>query len=371
MTTISLSYEAIACVVCGEDNYEPLYQYQKTFQTNDSAYHFDVNEGICKGCGLIYQNPRPDEASLSLYYENKVLHSVGNPDYNLENRLRVLKKFAGARKTLFEIGSNEGSFLQSASADFIVSGYDPINENTREESPAKSYDIVVSNHVLEHINRPDLFLKQIAGRLTNDGLLIFEVPNLHQYNTYSSGIFHEHLYHFSPEKLCVLVESAGFEIVDLEMLTVSRPLGFTVIARKKSVRSRQISNEYQVNKSYYLAAVQCIREKEAKRRGLLRKLFSSQDKKIGFWGANLIMLEMMKAIPEEEHHRILLVDKSESRWNSWFDQNKRVPVCDPRRIKDDLNGGHMVICAVSWEQEIRKELHTLGFSDNFIHTAPY
>lgn len=41
----------------------------------------------------------------------------------------------------------------------------------------KTYDIVCMFHVIEHLNEPDRFLKQIYELLNNEGWLICETPN--------------------------------------------------------------------------------------------------------------------------------------------------------------------------------------------------
>ena len=45
------------------------------------------------------------------------------------------------------------------------------------EVEPRSFDVVTTLHVLEHVSSPRTFLNQCAARLTSDGILAIEVPN--------------------------------------------------------------------------------------------------------------------------------------------------------------------------------------------------
>jgi len=78
------------------------------------------------------------------------------------------------------------------------------------------YDVVVMHHVLEHVNEPVQFLKDVRTLLGRAGIVIIRVPNvfcceahLPGWNSYEPY----HLVYFSPATLRRAVEQAGFEVL--------------------------------------------------------------------------------------------------------------------------------------------------------------
>jgi SAM-dependent methyltransferase len=79
-----------------------------------------------------------------------------------------------------------------------------------------SFDLVVINHVLEHVSDPLLACKEAARVLRDGGVLYIGVPN---FGSWQSRFFGRnwfpleiprHIYHFTPEALAAVVSSAGF-----------------------------------------------------------------------------------------------------------------------------------------------------------------
>lgn len=81
---------------------------------------------------------------------------------------------------------------------------------------------VVANNVLAHVDDPVDFLRGCAALLSDDGLVVWEVPHLQElvarleYDT----IYHEHLSYYSVSPLLRLAESAGLRIVRAEQVPV-------------------------------------------------------------------------------------------------------------------------------------------------------
>lgn len=87
--------------------------------------------------------------------------------------------------------------------------------------PPESFDYINMSHVLEHVFDPLETMKKIKTFLKKNGTIYIEVPN---YESYSRKISKQywyawetprHLYTFSPENLKELLETAGFEVVEL------------------------------------------------------------------------------------------------------------------------------------------------------------
>jgi 2-polyprenyl-3-methyl-5-hydroxy-6-metoxy-1,4-benzoquinol methylase len=96
----------------------------------------------------------------------------------------------------------------------VVIGY---LEDWRRQFMDYRVDTVVMWHVLEHFPAPRTLLHEIANVLKPDGRLIIEVPNFASSRARSDGAswehasLNDHFYHYTPEGLVALLQSAGFE----------------------------------------------------------------------------------------------------------------------------------------------------------------
>jgi len=115
---------------------------------------------------------------------------------NLENIEKLLRTAHGGR--LLDVGCDDGertlAFARAAGAD-EVAGIEAVAEQAalaRERGidatvadvaegfpfPDKSFDVVVSNQVIEHLHDTDLFVRECHRVLVPGGLLVFSTENL-------------------------------------------------------------------------------------------------------------------------------------------------------------------------------------------------
>jgi cyclopropane fatty-acyl-phospholipid synthase-like methyltransferase len=149
---------------------------------------------------------------------------------------------------LLDIGCGNGSFLRTfheCKPEWHLSGSE-INDHDHEFiysiprfetlwccSPKEIpgiYNVISMIHVLEHIVSPVCFLKDIRGRLSDDGVILIEVPN-YKTNPFDL-IIADHATHFSPGTLQSIVEMAGLNIIWMSDSWV--PKEITLVARKSS-----------------------------------------------------------------------------------------------------------------------------------------
>jgi len=73
-------------------------------------------------------------------------------------------------------------------------------------APLETYDVITLNHVLEHVNHPLPFLKNIAKYLVRGGLVYIDVP--HRDDLFKENI-EPHLLFWEKDSLTFTVEKAG------------------------------------------------------------------------------------------------------------------------------------------------------------------
>lgn len=92
------------------------------------------------------------------------------------------------------------------------------------------FDIVILNHVLEHIEKPNVFLGKIRSLISPKGQLFVAVPNIDSlmFKLFQSRWYglqpHQHIWQFTPLTLKKLLEENGLSIVKME----TRNLGYQV-----------------------------------------------------------------------------------------------------------------------------------------------
>lgn len=155
------------------------------------------------------------------------------------NNRRTISRLPGTVASgggrLLEIGVGSGSFLAYAKTH----GYSPLGcdlsaaigrrverstgvtmhcGSLESLSDEQLFDVVVMNHVLEHVSDPVVLLKAVRARLNPSGLLHLAVPNvaawearLPGWNSYEPY----HLLYFTPPTLRLAAEKAGFKIQHL------------------------------------------------------------------------------------------------------------------------------------------------------------
>ena len=95
-----------------------------------------------------------------------------------------------SKQRLLDIGTGNGEIAGYLSKFYDVVSVDVVDQRTFHEGyeyvqldrdelpfPDKSFDLVVSNHVIEHVRNQDLHLSEISRVLKNDGLVYLATPN--------------------------------------------------------------------------------------------------------------------------------------------------------------------------------------------------
>jgi SAM-dependent methyltransferase len=181
----------------------------------------------------------------------------GGPEQDVETLTDSQARFLAPHVTapagrVLDIGCGKGAFLKAFAAHrpgWHCTGVEPSREEAAiaRHTPAfeihegmfgtaplerESFDLVTIMHVLEHVWRPSVVVRQMRELIKPGGLLFVEVPNVLDPNMFYDLLLVEHLYHFSPETLAWFLSREGFDIVAVEPSTSYGAQ--RVVARKRS-----------------------------------------------------------------------------------------------------------------------------------------
>ncbi|MCA3597942.1 MAG: class I SAM-dependent methyltransferase [Methylobacterium sp.] len=252
LTRYAYRGEEAPCNLCGSHHRLIISQSDRRLKTLKSV--------ACEQCGLIRTDPMPTDAELDAYYageyrlDYQFAFSKKPPRFHItrsqrdaEARLALLEPALSGPKRVLDFGSGSGEFLVAAAkAGHAVEGIEPgetfaafsreaygVKVESRVWQQAEfapgSFDVITSNHVLEHLREPVNALKRMAEWLAEDGVLFVSVPNALGKRQHSFQHFHfAHVYNFTPQALVWVGLVAGLE-PDPRFMNA----GTTVVFRKR------------------------------------------------------------------------------------------------------------------------------------------
>ncbi len=232
----------------------------------------------CNRCGLMNASPRtrvPDHVEIAGYDptfdpfhadDTRVLKErLQVKDYDRTRAL--LNRLYPQRGRLLEVGSSLGYLLDVFKQDgWDVMGVEPFYQacrHSREELgldvknailetaglPEASFDVVLLNHVIEHLDDPMGTLREVNRILKPEGHFVIETP---RYDTLMFRLLGRrerslgcggHIYFFTTRTLRNLYEAAGFKTVQLDYvgrsLTAERLLyNVALISKSPKLKGR-------------------------------------------------------------------------------------------------------------------------------------
>ncbi|MCM8819321.1 MAG: glycosyltransferase, partial [Candidatus Omnitrophica bacterium] len=207
----------------------------------------------CIRCNLIHISPKPVFCSLKSYYGKNYYKDWINQQANISKKifLNRFKKIEEYKKVgnILDIGAGLGEFLaiakqkgwqvwgteiseyaaQFAKENFKIDIFCGALEEANFED--NFFDVVTLWHVLEHIDEPIKYLKEIKRILKKDGILVIALPNLDDYiyklayrifktkasKEYSIKDREHHIFAFKQKTLKRILLSLGFSIIKIDI----------------------------------------------------------------------------------------------------------------------------------------------------------
>lgn len=293
------------CEVCHSNEQELLYSQNFIAKTKNSEWVFNVNIVICCNCGFVFTSPCAIEKDLLTYYKDSFSRFNETNDYDIDKRINFIDKYINhlQNRIFLEIGSNRKSefFYHKLHQRFEkVITMEVTNEveasyNSFNQIHQNSVGFIAHYFVLEHIRDITSFIKQCHRILVDGGIMIVEVPDISLYNQYFEPLLlHEHVNHFSTNKLIEIASKIGFKNIDVSQKFCSRPYGFVASFLKINSLSSQeliIKNEYQNNKLYIKSGVNLINKFNKTLEQIFNFFLDSNNRNelIIVWGATMEM----------------------------------------------------------------------------------
>ena len=216
---------------------------------------------LCQTCGLVYQSPRMTQSELADYYEQEYrLQYQGNEGPNpkdlatQQGRAKSLLQFVEGKlppiARHLDIGCSAGLLLSSFQQAYqcIATGIEPgtayreyaqasglsiyATLEDLEAAGEERYDLISMAHVLEHLPDPVEYLAHLrTTRLTPDGYLLIEVPNLYAHDCFETA----HMVSYSANTLSQTLQKAGFTLSAIKIHGQPRseviPLYLSILAK--------------------------------------------------------------------------------------------------------------------------------------------
>jgi SAM-dependent methyltransferase len=226
------------CHVCGQTDPAELF----TTQDHVTGERFGIV--ACRRCALAWTDPRPTPEALARYYPPAYYGTAGRRlGFGLEKavtwfRQRIAKRIGRAQPApgrILEVGSGRGTLLaELARRGWTAIGTEfaaalsgsAVNEmgiqvyqtpDLRQcNFPASSFDVVILQHVLEHLPAPLTTLQEIRRIIKPQGSLIVVVPNFGGWVAQWTGAnwfaldVPRHMFHFTPASLERALAASGF-----------------------------------------------------------------------------------------------------------------------------------------------------------------
>jgi SAM-dependent methyltransferase len=197
----------------------------------------------CSACSLVWLSQPPKPSEMHRHYTDAYDRLISAAGENSPGRWRDRNAALAPYKqsgALLDLGCSSGAFLQTLRGKgWELFGIEMSAESAKHaqaksganvfvgdildaQFPPASFDVITCFDVFEHLYQPRLIMAKVAQWLKPGGIFYVLVPNVDAaearvFGSYWHGLeLPRHLFHYSPESLKFLAESAGLHQVSLE-----------------------------------------------------------------------------------------------------------------------------------------------------------
>jgi 2-polyprenyl-3-methyl-5-hydroxy-6-metoxy-1,4-benzoquinol methylase len=261
--------ETGTCPICGTREYsvirEAAYPQNLSHEALLKIYCSSSDHSLmdqlvcCKGCQLVYLNPRvKKEIALASYSSAIDPTFVKQNQFRIRTFSRTLSQFLKTHnihpskdKRVLDVGCAGGAFVKAAQdAGFTAMGIEPSSwmcEFGKKEYgldlragiledyklPSESFDIITLWDVLEHVYTPIEVLSDCQRLLKPGGYLIINYPDYGSTARRLLGwkwpfFLSVHLFYFTPTTITKLLEKCGLAVVKIKPFWQTLELGYTL-----------------------------------------------------------------------------------------------------------------------------------------------
>jgi SAM-dependent methyltransferase len=204
----------------------------------------------CEYCSLGWIKRIPKITYKEEYYESgsSLLGKLYKPVENTFYRIRNSYGSKSINKLWIDVGAGEGKYLGNISAkkrigvEISASGRKAMKEKgldvltNREflKSSNLQADIISFWQVIEHVSKPNEYIKAAKNNLKSNGKLIIAVPNITslEFSLFDKYWFHlaplYHIWHFSPKSMTKLLQIYDLRVDSIDYFAIEHHLTGTL-----------------------------------------------------------------------------------------------------------------------------------------------
>lgn len=226
------------CQVCGSSDWKSLPDPHPSqcVTTAGRIVNQPLGKSQCNSCGFV-QRVRASFLGFTDYYEQDYANYYERPGTEKfhYNRYKVMIEWmnrylldGNEKKKALDVGCGQGWAIQVMKGLYpklTIEGIEPSSYNVKKARDKgftvhegkledanlalKSYDLIFSNNVIQHVNNAESFLMDLKKLLTDDGVIIVTCPDGSRPNI--EILWGDQNFSFLPQHLIALAEKTGFK----------------------------------------------------------------------------------------------------------------------------------------------------------------
>ena len=182
------------CYICRKNSLDLKIKTPKDleyFYSRKASYFF------CYNCNILSQLPLPSNRQITKFYNNDYQNYSNSNNFFLKiiSKTFFYLKFkdlslnlSNQNKKIIDYGCGSGEILNNfykyrykniVGVDYVRSSNlnKKIKFSKNINSVKGKFDLIILNHIIEHVNNPEKLLKILKGKLSKNGIIIGSTPN--------------------------------------------------------------------------------------------------------------------------------------------------------------------------------------------------